>query len=98
MIVVCVEQDAEGIRMMDVSGHAMQAPHGEDLVCAGVSCIMTGALNAQTCDLAMQAGHISIRMKEADQRTRLLLAAVLIQLRTMEAQFSQYMKITVQEV
>lgn len=31
MIVVCVEQDAEGIRMMDVSGHAMQAPHGEDL-------------------------------------------------------------------
>ncbi len=37
-------------------------------------------------------------MKEADQRTRLLLAAVLIQLRTMEAQFSQYMKITVQEV
>ena len=82
----------------------MQAPHGEDLVCAGVSCIMTGALNAldelvpQTCDLAMQSGHISIRMKEADQRTRLLLAAVLIQLRTMEAQFSQYMKITVQEV
>ena len=98
MIVVCVEQDAEGIRMMDVSGHAMQAPHGEDLVCAGVSCIMTGALVPQTCDLAMQAGHISIRMKEADQRTRLLLAAVLIQLRTMEAQFSQYMKITVQEV
>jgi len=104
MIVVCVEQDAEGIRMMDVSGHAMQAPHGEDLVCAGVSCIMTGALNAldelvpQTCDLAMQSGYISIRMKEADQRTRLLLAAVLIQLRTMEAQFSQYMKITVQEV
>ena len=66
--------------------------------------LLRGALNAldelvpQTCDLAMQAGHISIRMKEADQRTRLLLAAVLIQLRTMEAQFSQYMKITVQEV
>ena len=46
MISVCVKQDAEGIRMIDVSGHAMQAPHGEDLVCAGVSCIMTGALNA----------------------------------------------------
>ena len=37
MISVCVKQDAEGIRMIDVSGHAMQAPHGEDLVCTKFS-------------------------------------------------------------
>lgn len=104
MISVCVKQDAEGIRMIDVSGHAMQAPHGEDLVCAGVSCIMTGALNAldilvpQACDLVLETGHVSIRKKEADELAQLLLQAILIQLQTMEAQFSEYMKIKVQEV
>ncbi|MFR9117818.1 MAG: ribosomal-processing cysteine protease Prp [Merdibacter sp.] len=41
MVHVAVTRDAQEILELDVCGHAGQAPHGEDLVCAGVSSIMS---------------------------------------------------------
>jgi uncharacterized protein YsxB (DUF464 family) len=32
--------------MMKVTGHANSAPYGEDLVCAAVSAVITGGINA----------------------------------------------------
>lgn len=104
MVFVKVRKQKERILELDVHGHANQAPHGEDLVCAGVSCIMVGALNAidqlanETCALSMAEGHIKIEQMEADERAQLLLAGTLIALQTMEETYSKYIKITVQEV
>lgn len=40
---------ANGRMVIEVDGHADYAPHGQDIVCAGISAIM------QTCALGLQA-------------------------------------------
>ena len=45
MIKALFELDATKVHI-HISGHANSGPHGHDLVCAGVSSITTGALNA----------------------------------------------------
>ena len=104
MIRVSACKRAQTIVSLEVSGHANQAAHGKDLVCAGVSCVMVGALNAidqlagDTYVLSMEEGHVLIQQKEADERASLLLAATLISLQTLEESYSGYIQITVQEV
>ncbi len=33
------------VNFLEVTGHANSAPHGEDIVCAGVSAVITGGFN-----------------------------------------------------
>jgi len=33
------------VNFLEVRGHANSAPHGEDIVCAGVSAVITGGFN-----------------------------------------------------
>ena len=53
-----------------IEGHANSASKGEDLVCAGVSSIGVGVLNAldelchNCCLLQMDNGYINIQVKE----------------------------------
>jgi|688.fasta_scaffold02739_16 hypothetical protein len=46
MIQVTIIRSKQLYRMMKVTGHAHSAPYGEDLVCAAVSAVMTGGINA----------------------------------------------------
>lgn len=46
MIQVSIIRSNQLYRMMKVTGHANSAPYGEDLVCAAVSAVMTGGINA----------------------------------------------------
>ena len=38
------------LKSLTVKGHANSAPYGEDLVCAAISAIVVGGLNAYTDD------------------------------------------------
>ena len=46
MIRVSIISSGEIVNGLEVKGHANFAEHGKDLVCAGVSCIITGGFNA----------------------------------------------------
>jgi len=46
MIQVAIIRKQQRYQMMKVTGHAHSAPYGEDLVCAAVSAVMTGGINA----------------------------------------------------
>jgi len=47
MVKITICRSSEGkLTSLLVEGHANSAPHGEDLVCAGVSAITFGGLNA----------------------------------------------------
>jgi uncharacterized protein YsxB (DUF464 family) len=93
---------------MVITGHAMSARRGQDLVCAGVSSIATGALNAldritpEACELIMREGEdakIEIKVndiKNHDAQT--ILQTVMTQLETIEKQYPNYITITKQEV
>lgn len=46
MIKVLIKSEGEKLQSLEVKGHANSAPHGEDLICAAVSAVVTGGANA----------------------------------------------------
>ena len=45
MIKVLIKSEEKKFKSLEIKGHANSAPHGEDLVCAEVSAVITGGLN-----------------------------------------------------
>ena len=103
MIEVKISLSESRICKMKISGHALYAPHGEDLVCAGVSSISTGLLNAldilvpTSCKLVMK-DYISIQVVEDSEVVQTILRTGLIQLETIAEQYGDYLKVIKQEV
>lgn len=105
MIKVKVQKERDKISSVKISGHAESGVYGQDLVCAGVSCIAIGMLNAldelapiDSQLLFYQDGHIEINNAPDDEQTQLLLKTLLIQLQTVELVHKKFIKITIQEV
>ena len=46
MIKILIRFEEKEFKSLEVKGHANSAPHGQDLVCAAVSGILTGCTNA----------------------------------------------------
>ena len=46
MIKILIRFEEKNFKSLEVKGHANVAPHGQDLVCAAVSGILTGCTNA----------------------------------------------------
>lgn len=97
----CSVKDSHIIHL-DVKGHADYASHGEDLVCAGVSSILFGLCNALD-EIAgietIEVNHnlITVNILKPDQTTDVIMRTGLIQLMTVEEQYSQFMKIQLTE-
>lgn len=108
MIKVSVSYQDSRILNLSITGHAMSAKHGQDLVCASVSSIATGALNAldqiasEACDLTLVKGEdalIEVKvLKNENHDVQVILQTVLLQLETIENQYSKYIHISKQEV
>lgn len=104
MVAVTCTMQGEQIQSICVCGHADSAKSGQDLVCAGVSSICVGILNAidqmceDTCHVSMEHGDIKINVVKDCEKTQLLLQTLLIQLLTMEESYKQFIKITKAEV
>ncbi len=82
-----------------VSGHAKSAPHGEDLVCASVSSITLGTLNAlehlDAFDIVTKEGLVEITTKHPiSHHDSIVLHTMLRQLETIAETYPQYIKIT----
>ncbi len=104
MIRIDIKRKDRRIAEMSIRGHAEYDVKGKDLVCAGVSCIAVGALNAieekcHTCDLKLEEGfiHISVNLLE-DRDTQIMLEMLRIQLLTMQEAYQNYIRLTDQEV
>lgn len=105
MIKVQVQKEAGLIRSVCIKGHANSGVKGQDLVCAGVSCIAVGMLNAldtycsdAPMKLVYEDGYIEISEASADEKTQLLLNVMLTQLESVELVHRKFIKITIQEV
>lgn len=102
MIQVMVSVKNAVISSIVVSGHAYSGEPGFDLVCAGVSSIMTGALNAldelaENVDLSLTE-EPRIEIKNYDDKNQVLLEFVMIQLKTIEFVHPEYIRIREKEV
>lgn len=109
MIQVVIHRNSSGLIVAyDVSGHAEYAESGKDIVCAGVSAVAVGTVNALQELLPIQLEHrmknglLSVKLPRIEQtelsenvsdHAQLLLESMLVMLRTIEHSYGQYIKI-----
>lgn len=106
MIDVTVARNREYLQTVVIEGHAGSGPHGFDLVCAGVSSVSFGAVNAveALCDVtlvvdqAQDGGYMRIDVPdglshEQEQSVQLLLEGMLVSLRTIENSYSEFIQL-----
>lgn len=104
MIQVFVEHRKESILQITISGHANSTTEMMDLVCAQVSAVSVGLLNAieilcpNSTSIDMESGYINIRVLEDSTTLQILLQTLEIQLRTVENTNYKYIKIKKREV
>ncbi|WP_339228275.1 ribosomal-processing cysteine protease Prp [Oceanobacillus sp. FSL K6-2867] len=106
MIQVTVFRTDKQITAFELSGHAESGPYGYDLVCAGVSAVSIGTVNAvmELCDtnLEIEQGaeggylHVTLPKRlpyEQMGKVQLLFEGMLISLKSIELEYSQFIKI-----
>ncbi len=92
-------QEAEDKIYVKVRGHSLSATKGADLVCAGVSSVTTGALNALERPTSFQIisneGLLEIvTMTTVSAHDQIVLHTMLRQLETIAEAHPQYVKIS----
>lgn len=107
MIKVSIHNVNHTIRKIKITGHALSGPVGYDLICAGVSAIATGALNAlvemenENVHLIYQEGEdalIEINVLATNEKLESLLRFMIYQLKTVEDSHSKNIRIKEESV
>ena len=105
MVKVKVTSQQNLISEIHVKDHAGSGVAGQDLVCAGVSSICFGALNAlnELCenafDYEIKEANVKIIVKDAQCETaQIILKTIYIQLLTMAESYGKFIKLTKVEV
>lgn len=104
MVSVHVKRRSSWIEEVEITGHAGYGDAGFDLVCAGVSSIAVGMMNAldemvpEVCAFTMKEAYINISSDLHDTTAQLLLEGMLWQLKTMQVSYAEYITINDQEV
>ncbi|TDQ37969.1 ribosomal-processing cysteine protease Prp [Aureibacillus halotolerans] len=99
------QSNVSRIQSVEISGHAESAPYGQDLVCAAVSAVAIGGINAviELCQLRLHVeqddkagGYLAVTVpaheeSEQHRKAQWLLEGMLSSLRTIEAQYGEYL-------
>lgn len=104
MVKVRIKRKNTSICEVEIKDHAGYADAGQDLVCAGVSSIAVGMMNAldllvpNTCEFEMKSAYIKIKIIQPSADVNLLSEALLYQLQTLKENYQTYITINDQEV
>lgn len=106
MITVKLFKNNNDITAFEISGHANSGPYGYDLVCAGVSAVSFGAVNAiiELCQIepiieqGREGGYLHVTLpaqveEEMHVNTQLILRTMIISLETIEREYKQFIQI-----
>jgi len=106
MIRVTIKRKNNIIHSFTISGHANSGPYGYDLVCAGVSAVSFGAVNAalqlSKCELDItegdEGGYLSVTIpahatKEQRATIHHTFEVMVISLQTIERDYSKFIQI-----
>ena len=103
MILVEVIKQDQMIHELEITGHAYAGDPGFDLVCAGVSAIATGMLNAldqqfaDLVELTLVEGAdplIKIKVNQSNESLQLVLQVLITQLETIQVSYSDSIHIS----
>ncbi|TQS74679.1 ribosomal-processing cysteine protease Prp [Ornithinibacillus gellani] len=106
MIKVEVRYNGRYVEAFEISGHAKSGPYGYDLVCAAVSAVSFGAVNAvaELCQFTpiiqqgREGGYLSVEIpSQVDDHIKdkasLLLEGMVISLETIEREYNRFIQI-----
>lgn len=106
MIRVTIYEKNNRINQFEMSGHANSGPYGYDLVCAAVSAVSFGAVNAvyELCNIELQVdqaaegGYLFVEIpsnvpEQSVEKADLIFQAMVVSLRTIEREYKQFIKI-----
>jgi len=104
MVIVRLERDGEGrISSFTVQGHADYAEYGKDIVCAGVSAVTVGTLNAIEAllgvelDAQVEEGYLQASVPPLEgnklEQTQLLLESMLVMLKSIEKSYGKHISV-----
>ncbi|CAH2716250.1 hypothetical protein BACCIP111895_03434 [Neobacillus rhizosphaerae] len=107
MIEITINRTESGIiQSFEMSGHALFADRGKDIICAGVSAVSVGAINAVheltgvTPDIEHRVdGFLRCVVPEelpddVHEKVQLILEAMAVSLRSIEEEYGKHIKIT----
>ena len=84
-----------------VSGHSNYDEHGKDIVCAGVSAVVTGGLNAliienkKKISYRVNDGYVNVDVLDIDDdKLQIIMDVIVVQLKTIEESYKKYVKIS----
>ena len=100
MIKIQINKTNNKYSSLEVSGHSNYDEHGKDIICAGVSAVVTGGVNALTIE---DKNKISYRVKDGyvnvdvldidDDNLQRIMDVIVIQLKTIEESYKKNIKI-----
>ena len=100
MISVKITFKNEDVISLLIQGHANQNDYGKDIVCAGVSTIVYGSINAidkiltKDCvNFELKEGYTFLEVTKNSQELQTMLNMMIIQLKTLEESYPEYIKI-----
>ena len=83
-----------------VSGHSNYDVHGKDIVCAGVSAIVTGGINAlglenkKAISYEVKDGYVNLDVLDTENNNiQLIMDVIVVQLKTIEESYKKNVKI-----
>lgn len=94
------------IQSFAISGHAFFAERGQDIVCAGVSAVSVGAINAVNVLTGItpeithdEDGFLRCALpkhlsESVNEKVQILLEGMVVQLQTIEENYREHIKIT----
>lgn len=100
MIKITYKENNDRIIYLKSEGHANYDEKGKDIVCSAVSAILIGGLNAlkniDDYQISKNKGYLEIALNKNEQSydDYLVFKTILIQLRTIEDSYKDYVKIT----
>ena len=101
MIQVAIIRKQQRYQMMKVTGHANSAPYGEDLVCAAVSAVITGGINAldlKTVKVKNTEGLSDLQILDLKHESNQSVYRVMhIQLQTIANDYPKFIRINLKE-
>ncbi|MBT2574242.1 ribosomal-processing cysteine protease Prp [Bacillus sp. ISL-51] len=101
----------EGVLSFEMTGHADFAEHGRDLVCAAVTAVVFGAVNAVIAlaplepilDIGQDGGYFYFEFpeaadQEAFQKAQLLIEGMIVSLETIERDYNDHLRLTTNQI
>ncbi|MCR5505494.1 MAG: ribosomal-processing cysteine protease Prp [Bacilli bacterium] len=98
MIKILINYEEKAFQSLEIKGHSNSAPYGEDLICAAVSAVFTGGLNAlenvKDFDIQIEEGHSFIKAKgPVSSHDEIVLETMIVGLKTIAEDNGKFIQI-----